>query len=70
MEIVAIGHESYLIALNGVNILIDPILGRGFGSDPQRQFVFTPEREVLLEQMPAIKAIFFTSDHIQHFCPR
>jgi L-ascorbate metabolism protein UlaG (beta-lactamase superfamily) len=64
--IVWFGHSSYLIMINGVNILVDPVfsghaapfsfLGKSFkGSD-----IYT------LEELPAIDILLLTHDHYDH----
>ncbi|PYB81691.1 MBL fold metallo-hydrolase [Pseudomonas soli] len=69
MKLTMIGHESWSLQAGDSHVLIDPVLGRGFGSDVERQFSIVPARNVDLQRMPAVDGIVLTTEHLQHFHP-
>lgn len=69
MKLTMIGHESWSLQADDTHVLIDPVLGNGFGSDADRQFSIVPPRRVDLQQMPAVDGIVLTTEHLQHFNP-
>ncbi|MCB2254004.1 MBL fold metallo-hydrolase [Pseudomonas chlororaphis] len=69
MKLTLIGHESWSLQVDDTHVLIDPVLGRGFGSDTDRQFAIVPARNVDLQRMPAVDGIVLTTEHLQHFNP-
>ncbi|MFF7106596.1 MBL fold metallo-hydrolase [Pseudomonas sichuanensis] len=69
MKLTLIGHESWSLQAGDSHVLIDPMLGRGFGSDADRQFAIVPARNVDLQRMPAVDGIVLTTEHLQHFHP-
>ncbi|MCF9014283.1 hypothetical protein GIV33_16585, partial [Pseudomonas carnis] len=69
MQLTMIGHESWSLQAGDCHVLIDPVLGGGFGSDTDRQFAIIPARNVDLQRMPAVDGIVLTTEHLQHFHP-
>lgn len=69
MQLTMIGHESWSLQAGDCHVLIDPVLGGGFGSDADRQFAIVPARNVDLQRMPAVDGIVLTTEHLQHFHP-
>ncbi|WP_223460194.1 MULTISPECIES: MBL fold metallo-hydrolase [unclassified Pseudomonas] len=69
MQLINIGHQSWSVTAGSTHVLIDPVLGEGFGSDPHCSFRIIPSRTVSIAQMPAVEAIIFTTEHLQHFHP-
>ncbi|RFD27446.1 hypothetical protein CER19_18285 [Pseudomonas sp. GL93] len=69
MKLTMIGHESWSLQAGDSHVLIDPVLGSGFGSDVDRQFEIVPARNVDLQRMPAVDGIVLTTEHLQHFHP-
>ncbi|OLF54092.1 MBL fold metallo-hydrolase [Pseudomonas chlororaphis] len=69
MKLTMIGHESWSLQADDTHLLIDPVLGHGFGSDAERQFSIVPARSVDLQRMPAVDGIVLTTEHLQHFNP-
>lgn len=69
MKLTMIGHESWSLQAGNTHVLIDPVLGCGFGSDAGRQFTIIPARSVYLQRMPAVDGIVLTTEHLQHFHP-
>lgn len=69
MQLTSIGHQSWLVTAGDTHVLIDPVLGSHFGSDPLRPFRIVPFRTVSIDRMPAVDAIIFTTEHLQHFSP-
>ncbi|MFJ4384018.1 MBL fold metallo-hydrolase [Pseudomonas sp. NPDC089408] len=69
MKLTMIGHESWSLQAGNSHILIDPVLGPGFGSDADRQFTIVPQRNIDLQRMPAVDGIVLTTEHLQHFHP-
>ena len=69
MKLTMIGHQSWSLQAGNNHVLIDPVLGRGFGSDADRQFAIVPTRNVDLHRMPAVDGIVLTTEHLQHFHP-
>ncbi|VVP34186.1 hypothetical protein PS862_04532 [Pseudomonas fluorescens] len=69
MQLTCIGHQSWSVTAGCTHLLIDPVLGGCFGSDPLRSFHIIPFRTVSVARMPAVDAIIFTTEHLQHFSP-
>lgn len=69
MKLISIGHQSWSLVAGSTHVLIDPILGSHFGSDVRRLFQIIPPRSVMIDRMPTVDAIIFTSEHLQHFSP-
>ncbi|WPN51381.1 MBL fold metallo-hydrolase [Pseudomonas sp. P9_2] len=69
MKLTMIGHESWSLQAGDSHVLVDPVLGPGFGSDADRQFAIVPARNVDLQRMPAVDGIVLTTEHLQHFHP-
>ncbi|AXI61425.1 hypothetical protein DLD99_13410 [Pseudomonas kribbensis] len=69
MQLTSIGHLSWSVCAGDTHVLVDPLLGEGFGSDPGRPFHIVPARMVCLEDMPPVDAIILTTEHLQHFHP-
>ncbi len=64
MRITALGHASYLIQSNNINILIDPVFGSTFENGESIPF---PDRKIHVNQIPKIDAVFLSHFHDDHF---
>lgn len=64
MKAVTLGHASYLIQANSTNLLIDPVFGNFFENGDSVPF---PDRQIQLNKIPKIDAIFLSHFHDDHF---
>ncbi|MFE9016664.1 MBL fold metallo-hydrolase [Streptomyces cyaneofuscatus] len=62
-----LGHQTWLVEGDGHRILIDPVLGLGFGLSPAPEFRIWPPRTIDTERMPALDAVVLTHEHLDHF---
>jgi len=61
------GHSSFLIQSNGLNILIDPMLGPSASPVPLFGVKrFNKELPITIEQLPQIDLILISHDHYDH----
>lgn len=71
MKVTAIGQQSWAIESSCLTttdfILVDPVLTDWFGTTERQRFRVWPPRRVLLEQMPQVRAIVITNEHLDHF---
>ncbi|MFX0559962.1 MBL fold metallo-hydrolase [Tepidibacillus infernus] len=68
-SVVYIGHQSWLIDIDGTRILVDPVLTQSFGHNEKLRFEIFPNRLVYTDKMPKIDAIVITNEHLDHFHP-
>ncbi|MFD3424248.1 MBL fold metallo-hydrolase [Streptomyces decoyicus] len=62
-----LGHQTWLVEGAGHRILVDPVLGRGFGLSPALEFRIWPPRTVETARVPALDALVLTHEHLDHF---
>ncbi|MDN5202005.1 MBL fold metallo-hydrolase [Fulvivirgaceae bacterium BMA10] len=61
------GHSTFLLQLDGKNILIDPMLGDYASPLPLSAAKrFTTELPILTEKLPFIDAVIYSHDHYDH----
>jgi L-ascorbate metabolism protein UlaG (beta-lactamase superfamily) len=61
------GHSSFLLQLDGKNILIDPMLGKTPAPHPLIGVKrFTSELPIKIQELPKIDAIIISHDHYDH----
>ena len=61
------GHSSFFVKLNGLNILIDPMLGKAPAPHPMvggRRFDY--ELPIAPEELPVIDVVIYSHDHYDH----
>lgn len=62
-----IGHQSWLVDVDGTTILVDPVLTESFGHSDRLRFEIYPAREVDIQRVPQIDAVVVTNEHLDHF---
>ena len=67
MELVFLGHQSWLVRKNETTILIDPLLCDTFGADPVAGFRIYPPRTVDPKGIGPVTAVFLSHEHSDHF---
>ncbi|MFF0629895.1 MBL fold metallo-hydrolase [Streptomyces sp. NPDC004296] len=67
LQLTFLGHQTWLVEGDDHRILVDPVLGQGFGLSPALEFRIWPPREINVDQMPALDAIVLTHEHLDHF---
>jgi hypothetical protein len=67
LQLTFLGHQTWLVEGDGHRIVVDPVLGQGFGLSPALEFRIWPPREIAVDQMPALDAIVLTHEHLDHF---
>src|SRR5688500_8715597 len=67
MELVFLGHQSWLVRKNETTLLIDPLLRDTFGVDPISGFRIYPPREIDPAGIGAVTAVFLSHEHGDHF---
>ncbi|MFC8710337.1 MULTISPECIES: MBL fold metallo-hydrolase [unclassified Streptomyces] len=67
LQLTFLGHQTWLVEGDGHRILIDPVLGDGFGLSPDLEFRIWPPRRVDVASMPALDAVVLTHEHLDHF---
>ncbi len=61
------GHSSFLLQIDGKNILIDPMFGAVAAPHPLLgKKRFNKEFPIVIEQLPQIDAVIFSHDHYDH----
>lgn len=61
------GHSSFLLQIDGKNILIDPMFGAVAAPHPLLgEKRFNKEFPIAIEQLPQIDAVIFSHDHYDH----
>ena len=64
--IVWFGHSSYLIQLQGIKILVDPVFSSSASPVPFMVKAFTASRVYGPEDLPAVDYLLITHDHYDH----
>jgi hypothetical protein len=67
LEFTFVGHQTWLISSESEAILLDPVLGPGFGNSEFIEFEVYPPRRVEVDQIPALSAVFLSHEHLDHF---
>ncbi|MCX5326293.1 MBL fold metallo-hydrolase [Streptomyces sp. NBC_00120] len=67
LQLTFLGHQTWLVEGDGHRVLVDPVLGRGFGLSPLLEFRIWPPREIETGRMPALDALVLTHEHLDHF---
>lgn len=67
LKLTFLGHQTWLVEGDGHRVLVDPVLGRGFGLSPALEFRIWPPREVDTGRMPELDALVLTHEHLDHF---
>lgn len=62
-----IGHQSWLVEIDGTRLLVDPVLTDSFGNTRELRFEIYPARTVDVDAMPDIDAVVVTNEHLDHF---
>ncbi|MFD3334608.1 MBL fold metallo-hydrolase [Streptomyces sp. NPDC058700] len=63
-----VGHQTWLVEGDGHRILIDPVLGRGFGLSPDLEFRIWPPRDAVdPAALGPLDALVLTHEHLDHF---
>ena len=66
-RLVWFGHSSFLLQVDGLNILIDPMLGKVPAPHPLLGANrFNKELPIEIEKLPQIDAVIFSHDHYDH----
>ncbi|PCH96851.1 MAG: hypothetical protein COB85_03225 [Bacteroidetes bacterium] len=61
------GHSSFLIEIDGLNILIDPVFGQYAAPHPLLgRSRYNRDMPIEIEELPKIDAIFISHDHYDH----
>jgi len=68
-SVVYLGHQSWLVNVDGTQILVDPVLTRSFGYSNRLRFEIFPSRSIDIDKMPTIDAVVITNEHLDHFHP-
>ena len=66
LSLTFLGHQGWLVSTPGTNLLIDPLLGAGFGHGGLLGQVYPP-RVFDFEAFPPIDALVLTHEHDDHF---
>ncbi len=66
LRITFIGHQGWLVSSGRTTVLVDPLLGEGFGHGGQAGRVYPP-RTLELAKFPAIDAVVVSHEHDDHF---
>lgn len=66
LRAIFLGHQGWLLASESTRILVDPLLTDGFGHGGMAGSVF-PARDIDLQQLSPIDAVFLTHEHDDHF---
>ncbi len=66
LRAIFLGHQGWLLASEATRILVDPLLTRGFGHGGMAGEVF-PARDINLQGLSPIDAVFLTHEHDDHF---
>lgn len=67
MELVFLGHQSWLIRERATSILVDPLLLATFGHSEAVSFPIYPPRRIDLSGMPSPAGVILTHEHLDHF---
>jgi hypothetical protein len=67
MELVFLGHQSWLISHKSTNVLLDPLLLNSFGHCEAVNFEVYPPRTIKVPAMPRISAVILSHEHLDHF---
>ncbi|WP_026058018.1 MBL fold metallo-hydrolase [Streptomyces sp. SS] len=67
LRLTFLGHQTWLVEGDGHRILVDPVLGPGFGLSPALEFRIWPPRDVDITVMPPLDALVLTHEHLDHF---
>jgi hypothetical protein len=67
MELVFLGHQSWLISHGRTNVLLDPLLLESFGHSPEAQFQIYPPRTIDHRRLPKVSAVILSHEHLDHF---
>jgi hypothetical protein len=67
MELVFLGHQSWVVRNKSTTILIDPLLRDTFGADPVTGFRIYPPRAIDLAGLGEVSAVFLSHEHSDHF---
>ena len=70
MQVTFLGQQGWMFSDYKTNILVDPVLTQSFGTTQELQFHIYPPRNIKLELLPKIDAVFITNEHLDHFNPR
>lgn len=66
-ELIWFGHSTFLLQLDGKNILLDPMLGDCPAPHPMvGNKRYSAELPIEIEQLPSIEAVLFSHDHYDH----
>lgn len=61
-----LGHQTWMVEGDGRRILVDPVLGPGFGLSSDLEYRIWPPREIS-DRMPVPDALVLTHEHLDHF---
>lgn len=67
LSLTFLGHQTWLVEGDGHRILIDPVLGPGFGLSPELEFRIWPPRDIDTTAVPPLDALVLTHEHLDHF---
>src|SRR5437870_5501344 len=62
-----LGHHGWVFAAGASALLVDPLLGDGFGHTPSVGLHVYPPRILDLGRFPPVSAVFLTHEHEGHF---
>ncbi|GAA4437180.1 MBL fold metallo-hydrolase [Ravibacter arvi] len=65
-SLVWLGHSTYLIHIDGKNILVDPVLGESASPIPGSARAFKGTTVTTAEALPEIDYLFISHDHYDH----
>ncbi|MCX4244252.1 MBL fold metallo-hydrolase [Paraliomyxa miuraensis] len=66
LQITFLGHQGFMVETDSTRVLIDPLLGDGFGHRGLCG-VLHPPRRIDIEAFPPVDAVVITHEHDDHF---
>ena len=64
-----LGHQGGMFSSRETHILVDPLLFDEFGQTATAPMLVYPSRQLRLDALPPISAVFFTHEHEDHSQP-
>ena len=67
MKLCFLGQQGWLLSTKNHSVLIDPVLKSTFGTSSEVRFRLYPPRDIEINKMPIISAVFISNEHLDHF---